>query len=153
MIKFHSVVIFVKDIERSKLFYTEILEEEIEHDFGKNIMFKSGLSLWEIGKNHIIAQKVNTNNMGNRIELYFESEHLETIFEKLKTANTSFLHEIQEEPWGQRTLRFFDIDNHLIEIGEPLPFFIRNMHNKGMSIEEIEKKSGVPLSTIKKILE
>ncbi|RKX68718.1 hypothetical protein DRP43_05215, partial [candidate division TA06 bacterium] len=48
----------------------------------------------------------------------------------IKSKNIEFLHEIHEEPWGQRTIRFFDPDNHLIEIGEPLPIFIKNMNIK-----------------------
>lgn len=153
MIKFHSPVVFVKDIERSKLFYTEILNEEIEHDFGKNVSFKSGLSIWELRENHIISKNVNTNPEGHKFELYFESDDIDSIHKALKSKNIQFLHELHEEPWGQRTLRFFDRDNHLIEIGEPLPVFIGNMYRKGMTVEEIEKKSGVPQETIHNLLQ
>ena len=152
MIKFHSVVIFVKDIKYSKSFYTKILNEEIEHDFGKNVILKSGLSLWELGDHHIIAEQLNTNPNGHKIELYFESDDLVRIVERLKENSINFLHKMHEEPWGQRTIRFFDPDNHLVEIGEPLPVFIRNMHNKGLTIKEIEDKSGIPASTIKSLL-
>jgi catechol 2,3-dioxygenase-like lactoylglutathione lyase family enzyme len=152
MIKFHSAVIFVKDIELSKAFYTEILDEEIEHDFGKNVALKSGLSLWELRPQHIIATKLDITSKGNKIELYFESEEIDQIAMKLRENNVQFFHEIHEEPWGQRTIRFFDPDNHLVEIGEPLPVFIKNMYKKGMSVEEIEKKSGVPRNTIKEYI-
>jgi catechol 2,3-dioxygenase-like lactoylglutathione lyase family enzyme len=152
MIKFHSSVIFVEDIERSKLFYTQVLDQKIEHDFGKNISLKCGLSLWEINKNHIINQKLKTNSADNKIELYFEAENLEHVLDKLNAEKVAFLHEIHEEPWGQRTMRFFDHDRHLIEIGEPLNVFIRNMRQNGLTVEEIEKKSGVPAATISSIL-
>ena len=152
MIKFHSAVIFVSNIETSRLFYTNILEEEIEHDFGKNVILKSGLSLWELREDHIIAQNLNTDPNGHKIELYFEADNIEHITENLKENNIKFLHEMHEEPWGQQNIRFFDPDNHLIEIGEPLPIFINNMHNKGMTVEEIEQKSGVPAATIQSLL-
>ena len=44
---FTNVVIFVKDIERSEYFYCDLLGQEVEFDFGKNVTFKSGISLWE----------------------------------------------------------------------------------------------------------
>ena len=52
--KFHSSVIFVNDIEKSKDFYVRLLNQEIEHDFGKNVILKNGLSLWEINPEHVI---------------------------------------------------------------------------------------------------
>lgn len=39
-LKFHSTVLFVKDIELSKNFYCSILNQEIDTDFGNNITLK-----------------------------------------------------------------------------------------------------------------
>jgi hypothetical protein len=50
--KYISPVIFVKDIEVSKRFYMELLQQEISDDFGVNIAFKSGLSLWQADSAH-----------------------------------------------------------------------------------------------------
>lgn len=44
---YHSTVLFVEDVERSKKFYTEVMGEEIELDLGKNVGFKNGLAIWE----------------------------------------------------------------------------------------------------------
>lgn len=150
--KFHSSVIFVNDIEKSKDFYIRILNQEIEHDFGKNVVLKGGLTIWEIRPEHIIRKELKTKGTLNRFELYFETELLEETYKKLKKEKTEFLHEIHKEPWGQRTIRFFDPDNHLVEIGEPLEIFVINMKNKGLSIEQIVEKSGIPLETVKNII-
>ena len=150
--KFHSSVIIVKDIEVSKNFYTEIMDQTIEHDFGKNIIFKNGLSIWELRPDHIIAKNLETQGSANRFELYFEDENLPSIFTKLKNANVEFLHEIHEEPWGQRTIRFFDPDSHLVEVGEPLEIFLRNMYDNGITPEEISAKSGVNVETVNILL-
>jgi catechol 2,3-dioxygenase-like lactoylglutathione lyase family enzyme len=135
--KFHSSVIFVNDIEKSKDFYVQLLNQEIEHDFGKNVILKSGLTIWEIRPEHIISKALETKGSVNRFELYFETELIEEKHEQIKSKNIDFLHEIHEEPWGQRTIRFFDPDKHLIEIGEPLPTFIKNMNKKGLSVKQI----------------
>lgn len=150
--KFHSSVIFVKDIEKSKDFYVQLLNQEIEHDFGKNVILKSGLTIWEIQQEHIISETLQTKGSSNRFELYFETEFIEEKYKQIKRENIEFLHKIHEEPWGQRTIRFFDPDKHLIEIGEPLPTFIINMNNNGLSAKQITEKSGVPIETVKSLL-
>ena len=48
MLTYASTVLFVKDINKSKRFYCDLLELEINHDFGTNIEFKLGLSIWQI---------------------------------------------------------------------------------------------------------
>lgn len=150
--KFHSSVIFVSNIIKSKDFYIRLLNQQIEHDFGKNVILKSGLALWEIQAEHVINRKLETKGISNRFELYFETELINETYERLKNEEIEFLHEIREEPWGQRTIRFFDYDKHLVEIGEPLETFVKNMNNTGLSINQIAEKSGIPVETISIIL-
>lgn len=150
--KFHSTVIFVKEIERSKDFYSRFLDFSIEHDFGKNVILNNGLTIWEIQDSHIISEELPTKNDSNRFELYFESEELKKVFSQLEKAGIKFLHKIHEEPWGQKTIRFFDPDNHLIEIGEPLEVFVNNMSREGLSVKEISEKSGIPVDTVRVLL-
>jgi hypothetical protein len=54
------------------------------------------------------------------------------------------MHDVEEETWGQKTIRFYDIGNKLIEIGETIPCFIKRMHQDGLSAEKIVNKSSVP---------
>lgn len=152
MIKFHSSVLFVKDIEKSKDFYVKLLKQEIEYDFGKNVILKNGITLWEISPGHIIDRKLDIKETSNRFELYFESDMLNEIAEHLKNEGVEFLHDIYEEPWGQRTIRFFDSDKHLIEVGEPLETFVQNMNYSGLSLEQIAHKSGISIDTVENIL-
>lgn len=150
-----SIALFVKDIKASQAFYQTLLGLEIEFDFGKNIIFKGGVAIWEINPNHIIPSTIGENSIkgkSNRFELYFETENLDEVFLPLKSANIHFLHEIHEESWGQQTIRFFDPDNHLIEIGESLRCFIKRMLNSGMTKEEVSAKTGVALADFDKIL-
>jgi len=145
---FHSSVIFVADIGKSKDFYTSIMGQIVEHDFGNNILFQGGLSIWKVGTQHIINQNLKTNTDSNQFELYFETRRIDEIASLLKKENVKFLHDMKEEPWGQRTIRFFDPDNHLIEVGEPLDVFVKNMYQKGLSVEQIAEKSGIPVETV-----
>lgn len=150
--KFHSITLFVKDIEKSKIFYTNLLNLSIEHDFGKNVILSNGITIWQIQQSHLISQRLETELNSNRFELYFEAENLDEINIKLEQNSVKFLHPIHTEPWGQRTLRFFDPDNHLIEIGEPLEVFVMNMSKQGLSPEQISIKSGIPIETVNNLL-
>ena len=151
-----TTAIFVRDICISKDFYCGVLEQSIDLDFGKNVIFKSGFAIWEIQDKHIVPStlgldKVNDSSI-NRFELYFETENLAEIFVNLKSQNVKFLHEIHEEPWGQQTIRFFDPDNHLIEIGESMRQFVCRFYNQGLSIEQISKKSSIPADEITRLI-
>ena len=150
--KFHSTAIFVQDIEKSKDFYTRFLGFSVEHDFGKNVILSQGLTIWEILPEHIINKQLHTRNDSNRFELYFENENIEEIYNILHNAGINFLHKIHEEPWGQRTFRFFDPDNHLIEIGEPLKVFVSNMSKRGLTDSQISEKTGIPIDTVKNLI-
>jgi catechol 2,3-dioxygenase-like lactoylglutathione lyase family enzyme len=151
-----SIALFVKDINISKDFYIGVLKQELEFDFGKNIIFKNGLAIWEINSSHIIPKnlglaKISNKNI-NRFEIYFETDNLKEVFEELKNNNVRFLHEIHEEPWGQDTIRFFDPDNHLIEVGESMQQFVGKLFKLGMTAQQIAMKTSVPIETVKEII-
>jgi catechol 2,3-dioxygenase-like lactoylglutathione lyase family enzyme len=154
-LNYSGIALFVKDIEISKDFYSKTLGMEIELDFGKNVIYKGGFTLWEINESHIIPQKLGSefsNANINRFELYFETENLQDVYTTLKGRKTYFLHDIHEEPWGQRTIRFFDPDNHLIEIGESMKQFVSRFYKMGMSVEEVSSRTSVPIDEIKRLL-
>ncbi|MDA3892148.1 MAG: VOC family protein [Salinivirgaceae bacterium] len=152
-LKYHSSVLFVSDIQKSKSFYTEILGCTIEQDFGTNVSLNGGLSLWQVTEGHLIDKKgLIKSAVGNKGELYFETEDIKECFVALQNANITFLHELHEEPWGQFTIRFFDLDNHLIEIGESLETFISRMFNSGMDKFGISDKTGIPVNIVSELL-
>jgi catechol 2,3-dioxygenase-like lactoylglutathione lyase family enzyme len=155
-LKNSSTALFVNDIESSKKFYVDILGMSIDLDFGKNVILKNGFAIWEIQKNHIIPESLGIENISNsiinRFEIYFETECLDDVFETLKSNKVKFLHEINEEPWGQRTIRFFDPDNHLIEVGESMKQFVSRFYNQGLSIEQVSKRTSVPIAEVERLI-
>jgi catechol 2,3-dioxygenase-like lactoylglutathione lyase family enzyme len=155
-IKNSSTALFVKDIEVSKHFYRDVLGLTIDLDFGKNVIFKSGFAIWEIQDHHIIPANLGLDKISdatvNRFELYFETENLSQVFSKLKSKNVRFLHGFHEESWGQQTIRFFDPDNHLIEIGESMKQFVSRFFNQGLTSDEISKSTGIPVEEVSKLI-
>ena len=151
-----SIALFVKDIGISKKFYINTLKQRIDLDFGKNVIFKSGFAIWEIRDNHIIPDKVGLDKIRdysvNRFELYFETDNISQDFIDLKNKNVRFIHEIYEEIWGQQTIRFFDPDNHLIEIGESMEQFVGRFYKQGLTIEQVSERTHVPVDEVKRLI-
>ncbi len=154
MLKYHSTVLFVKDIERAKHLYCELMGIPVETDMGKNVILKSGITLWEIAESNIIVTELGRErlSLGNKSELYFETDEIEKVYALMAKNEIRFLHNIHVEPWGQRTLRFFDYDENIIEVGETIQIFLGRMANAGLSIEEIAVKTGMTDADISKIL-
>lgn len=151
-----SIALFVKDMDVSKDFYVNTLQQPIDLDFGKNVIFKTGFAIWEIHDNHIIPQTIGIDKTHdksvNRFELYFETDSLSQIYSDLRAKNVRFVHEIHEESWGQQTIRFFDPDNHLIEIGESMKQFVCRFYNQGLTIEQVSERTHVPVYEVKRLI-
>ena len=58
----------------------------------------------------------------NSFELYFEENDLETFVEKLERLypDTRYVNKLIEHSWGQKVVRFYDLDGNLIEVGTPM---------------------------------
>ncbi|MEE4196042.1 MAG: VOC family protein [Bacteroidales bacterium] len=153
-ISFHSTVIFVQDIEISKKFYCGFLKQTITEDFGAVITLSSGLSLWQMPEGHRLKENydpVSSNH--SPMEVCFETQTMDEVVEFIHQEGIRLVHGLIEEPWGQRTIRFFDPDNHIVEIGEELPVFIQRMNDEGLSLAEIHQKTGVPMEKIKHLIQ
>jgi hypothetical protein len=70
----------------------------------------------------------------------------------LESFNVEFIHKIIEQPWGQRVMRFYDPDDYIIEIGEPIEVVIKRFAAQGLVTEEISEKSSMPVEYVKMVL-
>lgn len=124
--KLKNVLLVVKDIEASKKFYHDLFGLQVVTDFGRNVILTEGLvlqerQLWE----EFVDEKVVPG--GNAMELYFEDNDLDAFAKKLKASpyEIQYVNRLMEHDWGQRVIRFYDPDMHLIEVGESLEYVAR----------------------------
>lgn len=153
-VKFHSTVIITKDLDKMKVFYQEVLQQVIDIDFGNCIGFKNGISLWTLTEDYPIAKKLGRlyDKSGNRnLEICFETDQYDDVVERLKKQDLNYLHNTIEERWGQRTIRFYDPENNLVEIGETIPCFVTRFYNQGMTVEEVSERTSMPIEMVKGI--
>jgi len=154
--KYQAAVFFVSDVEKSKRFYNVVLGQKITVDFGANVGFEGGLSIWEkkYALNTIFKEKAKQVAVGaNNAEIYFEASNLEALFESLVKQQVKVIHPIMKHPWGQRAFRIYDPDNHIIEFGEPMADVVFRLHNQGLSVEAIAEKSMMPPEFIKSVIQ
>ena len=69
----------------------------------------------------------------NASELYFETEDLDAFEERLRSMPISYVHPVHQQPWGQRAMRFYDPDGHIIEVGETMPSVVRRFLAQGLT--------------------
>ena len=60
-----------------------------------------------------------------------------------------YVHPVREHSWGQRVLRFYDPDRHVIEVGENMKSVCRKFLDGGMTPEQAAERMGVPLKFVK----
>ena len=152
---YHSCVLLVEDIEKSKHFYHVVLGQEIVMDFGRNVGFKGGLGIWDrdYALSLMFKDKAKDNDVGaNSFELYFETEGLDYLFKRLVKEKVKVIHPIIEHPWGQRAFRIYDPDNHIIEFAESMESVVRRLYSEGLEMEEIHKKSMMTIDFIIRVL-
>lgn len=151
--KYISTVISVADIHAARTFYEDLFGLTIYQDYGINISFTCGLSLqqnfdWLV---HISKEKVLKRS--NNIEICFEEQDFDGFLNKLKEyPEITYLGEVIEHDWGQRVIRFYDLDGHIIEVGEDMKMVINRFLASGMSMEEVSVKMDVSVEDLTKLL-
>ena len=63
-----------------------------------------------------------------------------------------YLGEVIEHSWGQRVIRFYDLDGHIIEVGEEMKMVIKRFLASGMTMEEVSVKMDVSIEDLTKLL-
>jgi hypothetical protein len=89
----------------------------------------------------------------NAIELYFEEDDIDTFASKLTAfKELEYVHPLFEHPWGQRVVRFYDPDKHIIEVGENMTMVVRKFIESSLSIQQTAIRMDVPVDYVRSCL-
>ena len=149
--QFKNPLLVVSDMEKSKKFYKDVLGLRVILDFGANVTLTGGLCLQtkETWMGFIDAKEDEIIFGGKNAEIYFEEDDFDAFAEKLKDSkNIVYVHPVIEHRWGQRVVRFYDPDRHIIEVGENIKFVCRRFLDSGMTEEEVAVRMDVPLKFV-----
>ncbi len=120
------VLISVADINAARKFYEDLFGLEVFQDYGKNIAFTCGLALQQ-----------DFDGFLNKLKEYPDIE---------------CLGEVIEHSWGQRVIRFYDLDGHIIEVGEDMKMVIKRFLDSGMTMEGVSVKMDASIEDLTKLL-
>ncbi|MBQ0041975.1 MAG: VOC family protein [Lachnospiraceae bacterium] len=116
-----NVLIVVKDIEASKKYYHDLFGLNTILDNDGNMILTEGVVLQE---EKYWKQFLNTDIIpkNNHSELYFEEKNIEEFIKKLERLfpDTEYVNKLMTHSWGQKVIRFYDLDGNLIEVGTPI---------------------------------
>ena len=119
--KLKNILIVVKDIEKSRQFYHDLFGIDLVLDNDGNMFLTEGLVLQDekIWKNFLGKDIVSKSNS---CELYFEEQDIDVFIEKLERMypDIEYVNRLMTHSWGQRVIRFYDLDGNLIEVGTPM---------------------------------
>ncbi|MBQ2961213.1 MAG: VOC family protein [Oscillospiraceae bacterium] len=146
--KLKNPMLVVRDMDKSLEFYKKVLGLRVIMDFGANKTLTGGLSLQtlESWKDFIGSDKVSFGS--NSAELYFEEDNFDKFIEKLQACDVEYVHPVHEHSWGQRVVRIYDPDKHIIEIGENIKVVCLRFLDSGMTPEQVAERMDVPMKFV-----
>lgn len=144
-----STLLAVGDIAASKRFYHDILGMNVISDFGANVTLTGGISLQTLDtwKEFIGGKNVVPRN--NAVELYFEETDIDAFLKHLRCFDIEYVHDGKEHGWGQRVVRFYDPDGHIIEVGEAMETVVKRFRDSGMTDGQVAERMDVPLEYVR----
>ena len=121
--KYKGTLIVVKDCKLALKFYQDLFGFELIQDNDGNMELSNGVFLqeskyWE----KFIEKEIIPQNNNNCTELYFEESDIEGFVQKLENLypETVYVNHLMTHSWGQKVVRFYDLDGNLIEVGTPV---------------------------------
>lgn len=154
--RYVSSLLFVSDIKTSRDFYESVLGQSVGLDHGECVAFSAGFSIMlrDYAYGIIFKEKFPGEPSGKHhadAELYFETDDVEGARDLLMKHGVPFVHDIFEQPWGQRVFRVYDPDKYIIEFGEPMDAVIKRFIGQGMSIEDTAARTSMPPDIVRRV--
>ena len=147
------MLISVADINAARKFYEDLFGLEVFQDYGKNIAFTCGLALQQDFDWLVNLPKEKILKKSNNAEIVFEEQDFDGFLNKLKEYPAiKYLGEVINHSWGQRVIRFYDLDGHIIEVGEDMKMVIKRFLASGMTMEKVSVKMDASIEDLTKLL-
>ena len=153
--KFKASLLVVRDAQASKRFYQDMMHAEVMLDLGDYVYFRDGFCLQqEETWLEFIGEENGPVVYGGRAgELFFEEDDIDAFLEHFSSfPDIKVLNPLREYPWGQRAMRFYDPDGHVVEVGESMEVVVKRYLKAGDSVEEVARKSMFPVSFVEMCL-
>ncbi len=146
--KLNGVLITVKDMEKSRQFYHDVLGLNVAADPGGTLTLEGGIFLRALETREPVIMTDRIRQADPAGELYFEEEDMEGFRERLASFAIRYVHPLFERRGGQRAVRFYDPDGHIIEVIEKPDAVILRLAESGLSMAETAARMDVPIRMV-----
>ena len=146
--KIENPMLVVADIDKSVEFYKKVFGLHVIMDFGANKTLTGGLALQTLESWQEFIGTGDVLFASNSSEVYFEEDNFDKFADKLKKCEVEYVHPVMEHSWGQRVVRIYDPDKHIIEIGENIKVVCKRFLDSGMTPEQIAERMDVPMKFV-----
>ena len=147
--KFKNPLLVVSDMDISVKFYKEVLGLRKIMDLGENVTLTGGVCLQTKETWAEFIENESLSFGGKTSEIYFEEDEFDSFANKLKNLDINYVHPVKEHSWGQRVVRFYDPDCHIIEVGENIKTVCKRFLESGMTPEQTAERMDVTLKFVK----
>lgn len=120
-----AVILFVKDLARSRTFYHEVLGLPVQFEDDASIGFEMGgvaFIVLQVDRARVQLQgePVATPSAGATSFLTAFTDKVDELHAELAELGVAFFQLPTSQPWGMRTAYFKDPDGHVWELAQPL---------------------------------
>ncbi len=143
-----NTMLVVTNMDKAVEFYERVLGLDVIMDFGANKTLTGGLVLQTL---ETYKEFIGTNDIsfgGNNFEIYFEEDNFDKFAANLRMCDVQYVHPVKEHSWGQRVVRFYDPDGHIIEVGENMKAVCKRFIDSGMTPEQTAERMDVPVEYV-----
>ena len=146
-------MLVVTDMDKTVAFYKNVLGLQVVMDFGANKVLTGGLALQTLDTYREFIGTDDISFGGNHFEIYFEEDEFDKFADNLRNCNVQYVHPVKEHAWGQRVVRFYDPDRHIIEVGENMKTVCKRFIDSGMTPEQTAERMDVPIEYVHACIE
>lgn len=120
-----AIILFVADLQRSKVFYHEVLGLDVEFEDDDSVGFKiEGLAFIVLrvdrARVQLQGEPTATPGAGATAFLTTFTDDVDALHAHLAERHLHFFQAPADQPWGMRTAYFKDPDGHVWEIAQPI---------------------------------
>lgn len=120
-----AIILFVEDLQRSKVFYNQVLGLDVEFEDDESVGFKiEGLAfiVLQVDRARVQLQGEPTTTPGSGATAFLTTftDGVDALHASLVERGIAFFQAPTDQPWGMRTAYFKDPDGHVWEIAQPI---------------------------------
>src|SRR5215467_8905581 len=117
--RLNQVILEVKDVKRSKEFYTMKLGFKVKHDYAPEYLAVETPNRLQIGFHPGKSRGAKSGRRDQPVGIEFDVADVDALYRRLRMMGVKFI-EKPTSAWGEREARFLDPDGYRLAISGPV---------------------------------